>query len=141
MKTKHIFVPALDVGELLPFAVKQTRDIRKSLEEQEKSRNELVKFIDKLEKNWKENIYYMGMDIIGEKSYERFIFQKGGFFEIMVEEPIALNAHFVDQKRAEKFLKALKKTLQQILPKNNISKMLSTPLSTTPISSLSEIYL
>ena len=123
MKTKHIFVPALDVGELLPFAVKQTRDIRKSLEEQEKSRKELVNFIDKLEKNWKENIYYIGMDIIGEKSYERFIFPKGGFFEIMVEEPIALNAHFVDQKRAEKFLQSLKKTLQQILPKNSLSKL------------------
>ena len=123
MKTKHIFVPALDVGELLPFAVKKTKKLVENFAEQERSRKELVKFIDQLQKNFKEQIWYMGMDVIGEKSYERFMFDKGGFFEVMVENPIAMNAHFVHEKRAKKFKDALKKTLKFMLPKTSISEM------------------
>ncbi len=123
MKTKHIFVPALDVGEILPFLVRKTKDIGKNLQEQERAKKELVSFIDKLEKNLNQAVYYMGFDIIGEKAYERFIFDKGGFFEIMIESPLALNAHFVHESQAKSFLQALKKTLKSILPKNPISDM------------------
>jgi hypothetical protein len=123
MKTKHIFVPVLDVGEVLPFVIRKTKTLKDSMEEQERAKKELVKFIDKLEKNFKESIYYMGMDIIAGKSYERFIFQKGGFFEIMVESPLAMNAHFVHEKRANNFSKSLKKTLRQIIPRNEIVNM------------------
>lgn len=123
MKTKHIFVTALDVSELLPFCFVQTKKVKDSLKEEERARKELEKFIDILEKKFKEPIWYMGADIIGEKSYERFIFEKGGFFEIMVEPPVAMNAHFVHEKRAEDFCKALKKALTDIMPKNAVSKM------------------
>ncbi len=123
MKIKHIFVPALDVGELLPFVIKKTKNLQESIKEQERAKNELVKFIDRLEKNYKEPIYYMGMDIIESKSYERFIFAKGGFFEIMAESPLAMNAHFVDRKKSIKFCGALKKAIKSILRKDRVSEM------------------
>jgi hypothetical protein len=123
MKTKHIYVAAVDVGELLPFVVRETETVGQNIEEQERAKKELVKFIDLLEKNYKQGIFYMGMDIIESKSYERFIFQKGGFFEIMTEAPLAMNAHFVNQKHADKFCKALKKTLRQLLPDNEMTSL------------------
>jgi hypothetical protein len=122
MKTKHIFIPALDVGELLPFAIKKEKNLQKYFEEQERAKKELVRFIDILEKKFKEPIYYLGMDVIGEKAYERFLFRDGGFFEVMTETPIALNAHFVNKKRAGIFKNALKETLRTIIPKNDMAK-------------------
>ncbi|MBI2670832.1 hypothetical protein HYX18_02555 [Candidatus Woesearchaeota archaeon] len=123
MKTKHIFVPALDVSELLPFTKRKTKKLSESLKEQERARKELEKFVDKLEKNYKEKIWYMGMDVITGKTYERFIFDKGGFFEIMIEAPLAMNAHFVHERQAKKFNEALKKTLKQIMPKTSVSDL------------------
>lgn len=123
MKTKHIFVASLDVGELLPFAAREKKTLKESMEEQERAKKELVKFIDNLGKSYGETIYYMGVDIIEAKSYERFIFEDGGFFEVMVTPPLALNAHFVHEKQAEKFCYALKKTLRQLLKKNKIVDM------------------
>lgn len=123
MKTKHIFVPALDVGELLPFAVRKTKKLAENFAEQERSKAELVKFIDKLQKDFKEPIWYMGFDVIGEKSYERFMFDKGGFFEVMVENPVAMNAHFVHPTRAKRFKTALVKTLKSLMTKDGISEM------------------
>jgi hypothetical protein len=122
MKTKHVFVPALDVGEILPFVAKKKKSLKENLKEQERSKKELEKFINKLEKNFKENIWYMGFDVIAEKSYERFIFNKNGFFEVMTEAPAAMVAHFLNTKRANKFCEALKKTLKQMMPKSYVSK-------------------
>ena len=119
MKTQHFFVPVLDISEALPFAVKPTETIKKNIDEQDRAKEELDKFVSMLEKNLKENIFYMGFDVIGEKSYERFMFDKGGFFEVMTENPIVMNAHFVHEKRAKKFKDALKKTLQSIMQKNS----------------------
>jgi len=123
MKTKHIFVASLDVGELLPFVVRKTKTLQENIKEQERAKKELINFIDRLEKNYKETIYYMGMDIIEAKTYERFIFEKGGFFEVIVSAPLAMNAHFVHSKKAEKFCEALKKTLNSMLKKDKITEM------------------
>ena len=123
MKTKHIFVAAVDVGEVLPFAVKKMKSLAENMKEQERAHNELVRFIDLLEKSYKQPIYYMGMDIIEAKTYERFMFRKGGFFEIMTEAPLAMNAHFVERKQAEKFQKALVKTLREIMPQTQVTDM------------------
>ena len=84
----------------------------------------LAKFIKLLEKHYGEKLVYIGMDVIGEKYYERFLFQKGGFFEIMMESPLAMNAHFTTSVRAKKFALALKKALAKTLPKTPICKML-----------------
>lgn len=121
MKTKHIFVPALDVGELLPFAIRRTKTLKESIEEQERAKKELLRFIDRLEKNYRKPIFYMGMDVIEAKNYERFIFEDGGFFEIMIEAPLAMNAHFVHKVQAQRFLNALKKTLKEVLKKEKTS--------------------
>lgn len=123
MKTKHIFVPALDVGEILPFVIRKTKNLKESIAEQERARKELERFIDKLQKSYKEPIWYMGMDVISGKTYERFIFEKGGFFEIMIEEPLALNAHFVHNRQAKKFSLALKKTLKGVLSRSPASEL------------------
>lgn len=123
MKTKHVFVASLDIGEILPFSAKQKKNLMENMAEQERAKKELVKFIERLEKNYGEAIYYMGMDVIEAKNYERFIFEKGGFFEIMVSSPLALNAHFVHVNQAKKFCEALKKTLRSMLKKSKISEM------------------
>ena len=123
MKTKHIFVPVLDIEEMLPFVIKSKGKLQEKIKEQETARAELTKFIDQLEKNYKESIYYMGMDIIESKTYERFIFEKGGFFEIMIEAPLSMNAHFIDEKKAKSFCLALKKTLKSVLKNNPMAKM------------------
>jgi hypothetical protein len=129
MRTQHFFVPVLDVGELLPFSIKTIKDIKKSMAEQERARTELEKFIDLLEKMFKEKIFYMGMDVIEAKTYERFMFEKGGFLEIMMETPLALNAHFVEEKRAKSFSEAIKKTFQIILKNDSVTKMLIDSIS------------
>ncbi len=118
MKEKHIFVSLLDVNETLPFATAKKKKVQKSLEEQDRAKKELITFINTLEKKFSEPLSYIGMDVIGEKSYERFMFKGSGFFEVMVENPVAMTAHFPDRKRAVKFCKALKATLKHILPKN-----------------------
>ncbi|MBI4232459.1 hypothetical protein HY605_04465 [Candidatus Peregrinibacteria bacterium] len=123
MNTKHIFVPALDVGEILPFTVREKKAVQETIAEQERARKELEKFITQLQREFKEPIWYMGMDIIAGKSYERFIFEKGGFFEVMVESPVALNAHFVHEQRAKQFSNALKNTLRKLMPATPLTEM------------------
>jgi hypothetical protein len=124
MKTKHLFVPLLDVGEVLPFAVRKTETLQESFTEQDRAKQALVKFVDQLERKLKQKVYYMGLDVIGEKAYERFIFDKGGFLEVMVESPVALNAHFVHELQAKAFAKALKLALTGALPKSPTSQLL-----------------
>ncbi|MBU0757877.1 MAG: hypothetical protein KKF44_07425 [Nanoarchaeota archaeon] len=123
MKTKHIFISVLDVSELIPFCLKKSETLMQSLKEQENVKKELEKFITKLEKNYKEKIWYLGMDVIAEKLYERFMFDKGGFLEIMVEAPLVINAHFVHEDQAKKFCKALKDTFSQILAKTSLTSI------------------
>lgn len=115
MKTKHFFVPALDIGDLLPFVVGKKRVIADQFVEQERAKDELIKFVALLEKNYKQAIHYVGMDVIGEKNYERFLFAKGGFLEILTDSPAAINAHFPDNKTASLFRKALVATLKKLL--------------------------
>ncbi|MBI2133512.1 hypothetical protein HYU11_02415 [Candidatus Woesearchaeota archaeon] len=117
MKLTHSFISALDMNEQLPFALKKTKTLQESFAEQERAKEELQKFIKKLEKNLNEDMCYIGMDVIGEKSYERFMLKNSGFFELIVENPVAMTAHFPETKRAENFLNALKKTLDQTLPR------------------------
>ncbi|HSU72378.1 MAG TPA: hypothetical protein VLJ21_00835 [Candidatus Binatia bacterium] len=124
MKTMCLSVPAVDVAEVFPFAVRKTKTLQESFAEQDRAKAALVTFVEKLEKQYGQTIYYMGLDVIGEKSYERFIFDKGGFLEVMTESPVALNAHFVHGPQAAKFMDALKKTLKSILPSEPRTQLL-----------------
>ena len=86
--------------------------------EQERCMGELDRFIIALEKNYGEGVFSIGFDIIGEKYLQRFIFENEGFLEVMIQAPVAIAAHFVREKKAEKFVNALRKTLKDILPKS-----------------------
>jgi hypothetical protein len=123
MQTKHIFVPTLDVGEIVPFAIKKTETVQESMDEQERAREALSKFIDKLEQSFGEGIFYLGFDEIAGRFYERFMFERGGFLEIMIEAPLAMNAHFIDEAKAQKFEEAIRQTLTEQLPESPIKKM------------------
>ena len=123
MKTKHFFVAVLDVNELFPFSVVKTVNFEEGLKKEEETKKALALFVDNLEKHFKQKIYYMGMDVIEAKYYERFIFAKNGFLEIMMDKPAAVNAHFTEEKEAKKFCDALKKTLGKILPDTPVSQM------------------
>ncbi len=123
MELKHHFVPVLDVSEKVPFTISLTGNVKKDIFRQESAKAELDKFIKLLEKNLGEKLVYIGMDVIGEKYYERFLIEKGGFIEIMMEAPLAINAHFCSKPRAKKFEKAIKEAFKKTLPKNSISKI------------------
>lgn len=129
MKAKHFFVPLLDVGEVLPFTIKKKKNLEADLAEQDRARIELVKFVAVLEKKLSFGVVYMGMDVIGEKSYERFLLESGGFLEFMVEAPVAINAHFIKGVDAKKFLKGLQAALLVTLPKGPVASMFVESLS------------
>ena len=105
----------LDIGDLLPFVVQKKKILADQFVEEERAKSELIRFIKLLEKNYRQPVHYIGMDIMGEKNYERFVFAKTGFLEILTESPAAINAHFPDQKSAANFRKALITTLKKIL--------------------------
>lgn len=115
MKTKHFFVPALDIGDILPFVIQKRKSLADQFAEQERAKNELMKFVVLLEKNLKQGVHYVGMDVIGEKNYERFLFAKGGFLEILTDSPAVINAHFPEKKMAVSFKTALVTTLKKLL--------------------------
>jgi len=117
MKSKHVYVTLIDLPETLPFETSQEKSkpekIAKEFEDSKKSETELFNFVNRLEKNFKEEFSFIGDDLIGEKFYKRFLFQKDGFLEIMYQRPAAIIAHFIDEKRATLFSQALKKTLEE----------------------------
>ncbi len=123
MITKHSFVSVLDVDEQLPLVPKETHAMEEHLKEQERVRQELVRFIGVLQKKFKERIYYLGSEVIEGKSFQEFMFQGSGFLEISGEPPIAINAHFHDQKRARKFAVALKGALADVVPQSKTKAM------------------
>ena len=124
MRTKHVFVSVLDIAEILPFCISEQKDVRKAITEQERCMKELDKFVTSLEKNYKEGVFSIGFDIIGEKYLQRFIFEEEGFLELMIQAPVAIAAHFVHEKKAEKFVGALRKTLREILPKSAAKELM-----------------
>src|SRR3989344_628090 len=115
-RVHHCFVSALDVAEQLPFSLDEKNKLDEDLVARKKSLEELEKFIILLRKHMGEYIYHLGRDTINKRSYHRFMFHGPGFLEIILEAPVAINAHFQSKQRAKKFLAALKKTLRQILP-------------------------
>jgi hypothetical protein len=131
MKSKHVLVVLLDLPELLPFTISEQKDLKKSLKEQEKSLLEMSKFIDLLSKNYKEEIYFIGQDIIADKFLNRFLFKKEGFLEIMMAKPVAVAAHFVNKDKAEKFVLALKAVLKKMLPKTKAAELMIDSIETT----------
>lgn len=113
-------VTALDIEELLPFVKKETKGLMEGVLEEKRVKTELEKFIKILKGHINEEIYYIGEEKKFGKHLERFLFENGGFFEIMIESPVSINAHFLHRTRAHKFCKGLKKTIDVILPESQV---------------------
>ena len=96
----------------LPFAIKENIRLDKKLKQAQDSWKSLEKFMRILEKNFREKIYSMGFDIINNKCYERFMFEKNGFLEITMDKEPKIEASFAKEKKAIKFNKALDKTIR-----------------------------
>lgn len=100
-----------DKKSTLPFAIKEKGKLDRKLKKTEESWKALERFMKILERYFKEKIYSMGFDIIGNKCYERFMFEKNGFLEIVIAEKPEIEAVFIKEKKAIRFKKALNKTI------------------------------
>lgn len=125
---KHFYVTLLDLPEALPFAFSQSgnfEDMEKDAQNEAKAEKILLAFVAQLMKKFGDDFAYIGDDVIGEKFYRRFLFEKNGFVEIMTGVPAVISAHFTSKPRAEKFAEALKKTIQlQVKNKKAMSVLL-----------------
>jgi len=123
IKKKYSVVNLVDVNELLTFVKKEYRELDAQIKEEKRIEDELKDFIKEIEKHSGHSIHHIGH----EKKYGahliRFLFKDGGFLEVIVEKPLAITGHFLDEKAAKKFAKGLKKTLNQILPDSPIKQM------------------
>ena len=117
-KSNHAYVTLLDLPEALPFgfiASEKFEQIEIDEKKMAESDAKLFSFISILQKNFKEELVYIGEDVIGEKFYKRFLFEKNGFVELMTGVPVVISAHFVGMARAKTFSEALKKTIKQVV--------------------------
>lgn len=90
--------------------------------EYEMQNSVLQKFLKKLEGNFGEVIWYIGMDMFGNDMFERFIFNNGGFMEIMLGSA-RLEAFFSSKEKSDKFKEALSASIESMFKKkyaNNI---------------------
>lgn len=116
-------VKVTDVAGLLPFYKKDTADLSDDIKEQKRVRDELIKFVSTLKKEYHGSIVYIGEEKMEGKHLERFLFADGGFMEIMLEPPLILKAEFTAKKNADKFVKALQNCFESIIPQNPIKQM------------------
>ena len=101
-----------DKRSILPFAVKEDVKLDKKLKKTHEAWKSLEKFMKILEKYFKEKIYSMGFDIINNKCYERFMFEKNGFLEIVIGKNPEIEAAFSNERKIKRFKKALDKTIR-----------------------------
>lgn len=133
-KLKHAYVTLIDLPEALPFGVQPAKDALdiKQMEADQKKQQEsdalLFTFIKQIRRNFKEELIYIGEDMIGEKFYKRFLFEKGGFVEIMTGVPIAISAHFTTLFRAKKFSAALVKALKVGVKEKKLVEILANTM-------------
>ncbi len=124
MKLEHYFINLIDLPEVLPFTITESeKELKENMINQEKSNKKLFEFITEIEKNFTQ-IYYIGQDNIEGKFYQRFLFSKNGFLEIMQTAPAAVVAHFSDKKEAKKFAKALKIAVRKVAKNKKVVKFL-----------------
>lgn len=108
---KPYTIKFIDKKSKLPFAIKEKGKLDRKLKKTEESWKFLERFMKILERHFKERIYSMGFDIIGNKCYERFMFEKNGFLEIVIAENPEIEAVFIKERKAIRFRKALNKTI------------------------------
>ncbi|MBN1502393.1 hypothetical protein JW930_02515 [Candidatus Woesearchaeota archaeon] len=116
-------VSLLDVNELLSFAKQEVKGLEDEIKEEQRVEEELKEFIKHIEKHSGHKLNYIGHEKRYGKHLVRFLFQDGGFLEVIVEKPLAMNAHFSDEEQAKKFVSGLKKTLEKTLPDHPVKDM------------------
>jgi hypothetical protein len=124
---KHFYVTLLDLPEALPFAFTPSgkiEDLAKEDKTEAKAERKLLAFVTFLCKKFGDKFAYIGEDVIGEKFYRRFLFEKNGFLEIMTGVPAVISAHFTSKARAEKFARALEKTIEKQVSNAKAKKIL-----------------
>jgi hypothetical protein len=122
-KLKYYLVTITDVEGLLNFSKNHTSELKDEVSEQNRSQEELEQFISLLHSRFHEEIMYIGEEKILGKHVERFLFNHGGFMEIMLEKPLVLNAHFLHIEKAQRFSEALKKTLHYLIPPHPVKEI------------------
>jgi hypothetical protein len=133
-KLSHAYVTFLDLPEALPFGIPVTEgDSFESLDldgkiQDAKSR-ELFKFIKIVESKFGERTCYIGEDVIGEKFYKRFLFENGGFVEIMTGIPVAISAHFTALPRAKKFATAVSAAIKSTVRNPKLREILVSSIT------------
>ncbi len=130
----HAFVAFLDLPESMPFGIPVDNDVlfqKPDMDEKnfESKNRELFKFIKLIETKFGEKTCYIGEDVIGEKFYKRFLFEKGGFVEIMTGVPIAISAHFTSLTRAKKFAKSMSDAIKITIKNPKIQDILTNSIS------------
>lgn len=123
MQAKHSWVSLVDLPEAFTFTVAMSEDatFQEQMSAQEKAEKALFDFMDEISKEFKEEIYFLGQDVIGEKFFYRFQCEKQGFIEVMNQAPSSLIGHFLDDKKAQKFKDALIKSLPKGIRKDRAS--------------------
>lgn len=117
-KVRHAYVTLLDLPEAMPFGFVADEKMSQPDADEKKlaeSDRKLIIFAAVLQKNFKEQLVYIGEDVIGEKFYKRFLFENNGFVEIMTGVPVVISAHLIGKARADKFADALRKTITQTI--------------------------
>lgn len=126
---KYINVTLVDIEGILPFNKKDLKGFAGDFKEETRLRTEIGNFMGALQKNMHEPAKYIGEEKKYGKHLERFIFYAHGFLEIMVEQPLTINAHFTNMTMAKRYQKALKKTLRDTLPESKVKDFLIESVS------------
>ena len=108
--------------ENLGFLSVGKADFVKTMRKFDDTINNLEKFLKTLEKKFGEIIWYIGTDFFSDDINERFMFKKSGIMEITIKKDTELNAFFTTKKKAENFIKALRKTLKKLESGGRIKK-------------------
>ena len=119
VKLQHYIVIVVDVQELIPLEDESKR----GLEKEASVAKHTKELISLLQKNYHDKILYIEEGSVGGRCVQRFLFKKGGLLELIEDKPFAIKAHFVKRNEADHFLRALKKTLRQIVPENPVKEM------------------
>jgi hypothetical protein len=97
-------------------------DKEEKLERLIEAEKSVEKFLRLLEKSFREVVWYIGTDYIDDRVCERFMFAKSGFMEIYLGD-YEINAFFSKKKKADRFIRALKKVLVRLKKSNLIHKI------------------
>lgn len=130
MEIRHYCVSLLDVPEVLPFGFEKNENVLDMFDKIDFAEGKLLEFMSDLEKEFKENIYRLGQDMIGGKLYKRYMFKKDGFLEIAMEKPSAIIAHFITKERGRRFAESLARVIPKYV-KGEIADLMINDISVT----------